>query len=144
MSRGEQIIKELKHVLTYFRHMWVCGKPPSTAAKGSKTDMDAIKLRRLFVTLFERFDPLQFSYVSRALPEGTLRVCDEALTQHKEDLMTEHNTPEFLLENAFTFAKSWSKRFSRPTDLRIGDDIMVSDSACWENTRAEGGGTKAK
>jgi len=58
--------------------------------------------------------------------------------------MSEHITPPHLLASAFKFAKFWAGRYSRPSDVVIGDDIMVSDSACWENTRAEGGATKAK
>lgn len=56
--------------------------------------------------------------------------------------MTKHETDPEILVRAHKFAKQWSAYHTKPSDVRIiGNDLMVSASACYERTRDMGGAT---
>jgi len=80
----------------------------------------------------------QFSMVKRALPVGPERVVQEALSQHRRDLTSSFPVSDSLLGYFRTFATNWAieRLPQRPGPVPIG---RLSDSACLERTRRQGG-----
>jgi hypothetical protein len=67
----------------------------------------------------------------------------KALKTHHETLVLGFATEPALLTAARRFAAKWAGKHYRPNDLQYSE-VMVSESACYEKTRSEGGATAAR
>jgi hypothetical protein len=125
----EQTLKEMKEELGKLRLQTLKG----ATAKQRQLRWLSGSLRSVTDS---RVKALQLSYAGRAFPNGSARVMEEALKQHKLNYSELRTSPPEFLAFAEKFACSWINRHaSRP----VVNQGRMSSSAALGSTRRQGG-----